>query len=412
MNLEKTKVVNILDKVILFSLYVVAFQLPISKGVIESFSILSIFCFIVKKIIKRERVASSYINFSIFAYLLICFLSVFTSRNFNISFKTYFDKMLQNVAFFFVAAESLNTERRMRNFVYIFLSSSFFLGLDGIYQHFTHIDFIRHRRSFELPRIHATFGAPSDFGCYLSAVIPFSLAAFFGKFSAKKYLNLSFLALFVLLFLCLMLTVSRGAWFAFMASMLFMCIWIKALGVLFLMIGLFIIITQQFYDPYLKERLTKFFVLKEQSSVDRLMIWGVAKNMFLSRPWVGVGLGTFMFNFDRFLTKTYLYGIPYAHNCYLQMAAETGLIGLASFLIVLALFFYNGVKILNENKRNLSWYILLGALASVLGYCVQMGVDTNFYSLDLGMLFWLLLGMGVAAMKLTDLNSGNLEVEI
>lgn len=410
--MEKTKVVNILDKVILFSLYVVAFQLPISKGVIESFSILSIFCFIVKKIIKRERVASSYINFSIFAYLLICFLSVFISSNFNISFKTYFDKMLQNVAFFFVAAESLNTERRMKNFVYILLASSFFLGIDGIYQHFTRVDFIRHRPSFGLPRIHATFGAPSDFGCYLSTVIPFSLIAFFGKFSAKKYLKFLFLGLFFLLFICLMLTVSRGAWFAFIASMLFMCIWIKALGLLFLIIGLFIIITQQFYNPYLKIRLTKLFILQEQSSMDRLMIWSVAKNMFLSRPLVGVGLGTFMFNFDKFLTKDYPFGIPYAHNCYLQMAAETGMLGLVSFLLVLSLFFYKGIKILNVNKRNFSWYILLATLASVLGYCVQMGVDTSFYSLDLGMLFWLLLGMGVAAMKLTSLSSTNLKVKV
>lgn len=406
MNLGKTKVVDILDKVILFSLYVVAFHLPISKGVIESFSILSIFCFIVKKIIKREGIASSYINFSILAYLLICFLSAFISSNFNISFKTYFDKMLQNVAFFFVAAESLNTERRMRNFVYIFLASSFFLGIDGIYQYFTHTDFIRHRPSFGLPRIHATFGAPSDFGCYLSAVIPFSLTVFFVKLNAKKYLKFLFLCLFTILFICLMLTVSRGAWFAFVASILFMCIWIKSLGLLILMIGIFIIITQQFYEPYLKERLTRFFILEEQSSKDRLMIWNVARNMFLSKPWVGVGIGTFMFNFDKFVTEVYPFGIPYAHNCYLQMAAEIGIIGLISFLLILVVFFYQGITVLNNKSRSFFWYILMAALASVLGYCVQMAVDTNFYSLDLGMLFWMMLGIGVAAMRQTQQGKG------
>jgi len=411
--LEKTKVLKILDRAILFSLYVVAFELPISKGVIESFSILAIFCFIAVKIIKREGIPGSHINFSIFVYLLICFLSIFISSNFKISFRTFFDKTLQNAAFFFVASEWLNSERRMRNFVYILLASSFFLGIDGIYQHFTHTDFIRHRPYFGIPRIHATFGAPSDFGCYLSAVIPFTLIAFFGKFNDKKYLKFIFLCLFILLFICLMLTVSRGSWFAFIAFMLLICIWIKALGMLFLIIGLFIIITQQFYDPYLRERLTKFFILEEQSSKDRLMIWGVAKNMFISRPWVGVGIGTFMFNFDRFLTKVYPYGTPYAHNCYLQMAAETGIIGLVSFLTILALFFYKGIKILTNKKMSFSFYILLAILASVLGYSVQMGLDTNFYSLDLGMLFWLLLGAGVAAMKLASVvNSTNVKGDI
>ena len=60
-----------------------------------------------------------------------------------------------------------------------------------------------------------------------------------------------------------------------------------------------------------------------------------------------------------------------------------------------------------------SWYVLLAILASVLGDSVQMGLDTNFYSLDLGMLFWLLLGAGVAAMKLASVvNSTNVKVEI
>lgn len=397
--MEKTKAVTILEKIILFSLYAVAFELPISKGVIESFSILAIVCFIVKKIIKREGLQRGSITFSIFAYFIICLFSIAGSSNFMISFKTYIDKTLQNLLFFFVVAEELNSERKIRNFIYILLASSFFLGVDGIYQNFTQKDFIRHRPSFGIPRIHATFGAPSDFGCYLSAVIPFALAVFFEKLKARKYTFYLFGALFSLLFICLMLTVSRGAWFAFIASMLFMCIWIKSLGVVFLIIGMFVIITHQFYDPYLKVRLTKFFIFEEQSSKDRLMIWSVAKNMFLHKPWLGVGLGTFMFNFDRFLTQRYPYGIPYAHNCYLQMAAETGIIGLASFLVVLAVFLYNGIKNLNIKKVEFSWYVLIAALASVLGYCVQMAVDTSFYALDLGMLFWLLLGLGVAAMN-------------
>lgn len=392
----KTKLNRALEWVALFSLYVVAFELPISKGVIESFSILAIVSFLTRKIINREELCRSPVNLAVFCYAIACLFSVIISSNFAISAKTYIDKTLQNIAFFFVVSESLNSERKIRNFVLILLASSLFLGIDGIYQNFSHKDFIRHRPSFNIPRIHATFGAPSDFGSYLAAVIPFSLAVFFSRLKLKRYSHLPFAGLFIILFICLMLTVSRGAWLAFITSMLFMCIWIKSLGILFLVIGMFIIITQQFYDPYLRERLTKFFMLKEQSAMDRLMIWGVAKNMFLARPWVGVGLGTFMFNFDRYQTQVYPYGIPYAHNCYLQMAAESGVMGLAAFLSLLAMFFYSGVRALNFKKGSFIWYILIATLASVLGYCAQMTVDTCFYALDLGMFFWLLLGLGVA----------------
>ena len=121
--------------------------------------------------------------------------------------------------------------------------------------------------------------------------------------------------------------------------------------------------------------------------------------MFLSKPWLGVGLGAFMFNFKKFVIENYPYGTVYAHNCYLQMASEIGIIGLLTFLSILLSFFYHGIKILNTHDKNYFWYILLASEAAIVGYCVQMGVDTILYSLDLGMLFWLVMGIGVAAMK-------------
>jgi len=145
--------------------------------------------------------------------------------------------------------------------------------------------------------------------------------------------------------------------------------------------------------------MTNLFAFFDQSGMDRKLIWEAGRKMFISSPWLGLGLGTFMFNFEKFVVKNYLYGPSYAHNCYLQMSSEIGVVGLISFLFLLAYFFYNGIRIINNSQRTLSWYVLLGSLAAVLGYCVQMGVDTFLYSVDLGMLFWLLLGIGVAAMN-------------
>jgi len=51
----------------------------------------------------------------------------------------------------------------------------------------------------------------------------------------------------------------------------------------------------------------------------------------------------------------------------------------------------------------------LGSLAALLGYSVQMAVDTIFYSLDLGILFWILLGLGTAAMNNIKLETVKLQ---
>ncbi len=406
--MEKTKLINFCDKIILFSIYGIAFYLPISKAIIEICSTLAIFSYIIKKIIQRQGITKTRLNSAIFIYLIICFLSIFLSVNLKISFRAFLGKLLQHIALFFVVADTLNSERRIKNFIYISFSSFLLLGIDGIYQYFTHKDFIRNRQYFEIPRIHATFSSANDYGCYLATAIPFTLSCFFARLNFKKLLRFLFVALFLLLFLCLILTISRGAWFALIASTLFMSIWIRALGIIFLLFGIVIIIAHQFFFPYLKERLQNLFVFFDPSSIDRKMIWQAAWKMCMANPLVGLGLGTFMFNFEKFVVKGYPYSIPYAHNCYLQMAAETGIIGLASFLSILILFFYYGIKTINTRQRSLSWYILLASLAAVLSYCVQMGVDTFFYSLDLGTLFWLLLGLGIATMKNIELETGKL----
>lgn len=400
MNSQKIKFINICDKIILFSLYAVAYFLPISKAIIESLSILAIICFIFKKIIQHEGIANTHLNIGIFSYIIICFISIFISSNLEISARTFFAKTMQNIVFFFVVVDTLNTERRIRNLIYIFFVSSLLLGIDGIYQYFTHKEFIRHRKYYGIPRIHATFPSANDFGCYLASMIPFSIVGFFTNKFRFKLFRFLFIGLTVLLLICLMLTVSRGAWFAFLAAILFMSTWINKLGIFFFGLAALIAFLLSFYHPYIKERLSNFFVFFNKMDLDREMVWTAAWKMFMSRPWLGVGLGTFMFNFQKFVVPSYPYGVSYAHNCYLQMSAEIGIIGLVSFLSILALFFYHGIKAISIRKKNFSWYILVATFAAVLGYCVQMSVDTTFYSLDLGMLFWLLLGLGTAAMKM------------
>jgi putative inorganic carbon (HCO3(-)) transporter len=196
--------------------------------------------------------------------------------------------------------------------------------------------------------------------------------------------------------------VSRGSWFWFLGSALFLSIWIHGLGVFFLILGIAVLILQPLCHPFLKERLRNFFIFSDAGSKDRRFMWQAGWKMFISRPLIGVGLGTFMFNFKKFVASNYPYGIAYAHNCYLQMASEIGVIGLVSFLSILTVFFYQGIKTLKSKEKNFHWHILLASLAGILGYCIQMGVDTILYSLDLGMLFWLVLGLGVAAMRNMD----------
>jgi putative inorganic carbon (HCO3(-)) transporter len=411
--LDKAKIISRCDKIILFCLYGIAYFLPISKGIIETLSILAIIFFIIKKIIQRQGIPFTHLNFGIFTYLAICFFSIFFSSNLRISSITFSCKILQNTIFFFVVADTLNNERRIKTLVYILFISSLLLGIDGIYQYFTHKDFIRHRPIIFVNRIYTTFPTPNDFGCYLITVIPFLIVTIFTK-SLKKILKYAIAALFILLFVCLILSVSRGAWLGFVASVLFLGFWLRSVALFFLLLGAFLFAFKQIFPTLIRTRMSNLFnlfdmdMLTDGGSIERKIFWHTGWRMFLSSPLIGVGIGTFMFNYKKFLTEDYPYGPFYAHNCYLQIAAETGIIGLFAFLLILILFFFFGIKALNKrnNSKAFSWYILLGSLAAILAYCVHMFVDTNLYSLDLGMLFWLVLGLGSAILRNTGALNG------
>jgi O-antigen ligase len=130
----------------------------------------------------------------------------------------------------------------------------------------------------------------------------------------------------------------------------------------------------------------------EIGKIDRVFMWKAAARMIRDRPILGHGVNTFMANY-----MTYWVGGErqprYAHNCYLQVAAETGLLGLISFLAVLGLFFHT---LADGIRRNVEEHVLLfGCAIGLLAFALQAAVDTNFYALRQAALFWVLAGFAL-----------------
>jgi len=122
-------------------------------------------------------------------------------------------------------------------------------------------------------------------------------------------------------------------------------------------------------------------------------MWQAAGGMIKDRPLLGHGINTFMANY-----LTYWVGGErqprYAHNCYLQMAAETGALGLVAFLALLwgmGVQVRRGVRTTTSRER----FLLLGLATGLLAFVIHAAVDTDFYSLRQAALFWVLAGCAV-----------------
>ncbi len=105
----------------------------------------------------------------------------------------------------------------------------------------------------------------------------------------------------------------------------------------------------------LNERLNRFTLINSEPDMSlterldfvsswRITLWATALRMIQTHPITGVGANSFKEAYihhapaDDYLVRTG-YGVFHAHHIYISIAAETGLIGLGSFLAMLALSF-------------------------------------------------------------------------
>ena len=96
-----------------------------------------------------------------------------------------------------------------------------------------------------------------------------------------------------------------------------------------------------------------------------------------------------MANYERFRMPGES-GIWYAHNCYLQIAAETGIFGLLAFLWMAGRLITASLK---------SWKLIKDEFLRYRGlvsFLIYSGSDTILYSLRLAVLFYFSLGLLMA----------------
>ena len=126
---------------------------------------------------------------------------------------------------------------------------------------------------------------------------------------------------------------------------------------------------------------------------DRMFMWRSAWHMIQDRPWLGQGLNTFMANY----LKYWVGGEQqprYAHNCFLQTAAETGILGLLTFMVFLGgmvWLWWRSRSAGSEARCSMPLQVALAA--GLIGFLVQSAFDTNLYALRHATLFWTLAGL-------------------
>lgn len=414
-----------LDKAAFVALCGLVVFFPISNASVEIFCVGSILFFLFKRVLlavevfrnpatfPRNLAASlktffrlppNFLNGAIVAFLAINLISVGFSQYFSVSVDGFIGKILENVVLFWVVVDVLSSPKRLRIFIWIFLLSSLIYTGNGIAQYIGGYDLIRGRELWQ-GRMCSVFRHSNDFGAYLGVVVILGLSFWFNRKQIseptgvkfldwmEKHKNWILMVVLIPALVCLGGTLSRGAWLGCFIGIL--CLGLKNrkdLWNLLLMISVFIFV----FSPYMLSNrgITIMTYDKSKLATGRIAYWQEAWEIIKDYPYVGVGFNAY----SKVVPAYKITGGGYPHNCYLQMWAETGPLGLLAFLGIIGVLFVYGWRRyvgLDPWSRMALW----GLLSGLFSFLMQSIIDTHFYSVQLGVLMWICIGVAVALLK-------------
>jgi len=258
---------------------------------------------------------------------------------------------------------------------YIFIIAGLLMGIGGI------VDYIR----FHPGRLFSVFGYEIQFlmlPLYISYFLPVVYCFMFKGNTFPQ--RISAILTFVMLVMCMIFTGSRVAWIAGPVSILFVSFLIDKKHLKYFIPGFLIYLYLiYFFLPIRMSDFTTYFPRKD--------IMLAAVGIFRDNILLGAGPGMY----EKLVSK-YSPGFIelHAHNTYLEILAELGIVGLTAFLAIFIDFYSRVFKNLAMLKGSVNKFLYTGLLASnaaCLIYALFGSIITvGFHDAPM---FWLIFGM-------------------
>lgn len=256
-------------------------------------------------------------------------------------------------------------------------------------------------------RVYSYLGNPNLLAGYLVPAVVFSLVAIFAwQSSIRKALALT---MFIVNTACLILTFSRGGWIGLVVAVLtvmaLLVYWWSATMPTFWrtwslpiilggLIGV-LVLAVIFVEPVNIRVLSIFADRKDSSNNFRRNVWDAVFEMIRDRPIIGIGPGHNAFNKVYPLYQRPRYSALSAYSILLEVAVETGLVGLACFLWLIIVTFNAAFLQMQRlrQSRNVEGFWLIGAIATLLGMLAHGAVDTIWFRPEVNTLWWLMVAL-------------------
>ncbi len=136
--------------------------------------------------------------------------------------------------------------------------------------------------------------------------------------------------------------------------------------------------------------------LTERNSLTtRLQIWEISLEVLKQHPFGGIGLGNFYQPYRAQAFAMYTppleWEVVKAHNLFLNLWLEVGLLGLLAFIYLLVRYSKKTYELLRQNLTPIEWWYLAGSLAALVATLTHGLLDTPYFKNDLSILFYFII---------------------
>lgn len=383
-------------------LCLMAFAYPFLPDIIGLLGFLSMgFVIFLRKILldQRDFTVDIY-GLSIGFFIVLALANTLTSVNVGGSIRDL-GLNCAGVSFVFAMVNSLRKKEDINVFVSVLMVSVLMVALVGIRQIFTGVvmrpEWTDVENSQDIAvRIYSVFTNPNIFAEYLVMTIPLGVGLMWYTKSMKK--KMLFMAGVGLLLIALVMTMSRGGWLGiFVAAFIFVLIVDKRLLLLSIPI---ILIMIPFLPKSILERFISIGSNVDSSILYRTKIYDITFHLIKDNFINGVGFGYIPF---KQVFETYIRTMPiyHAHNTFLEIFAEGGIIGLLVFLYMIFSILKNANLYLAKSDDKYIKYLGAGAIASLFGILANGMTEHILYMPRIIFTFWILIGIIISLIRIS-----------
>jgi len=334
-------------------------------------------------ILKKEefKIISNPLNIPVLSFIIICVLSIIWSDTPFISLKEL-PLFLAGPLLYFVIVNNIFNEQQINRIIGAVIIVGTLFGIYGIFQ-YNGIDFSFWIGNYGRGKVFGLFGNAGYFAEYLILPLPIAISLFL--VSKNKIIKLLLLIGILAISSAIVFTFTRTPYLSIVFSLIFMLFLFlisrgkefftdnkKIFIVIFL--AILIIVSLIVVPNPLNKPDTVISKIKNKTSINkltqgfsiqrRIATWKSCILLIKDHPLLGSGIGTFKYNSLKYQAKffdqgenrsLYPYGIAEkAHNEYLQLWAELGVIGFIIFIWLIFAYFNYGLKILKREKIDTS----------------------------------------------------------